>query len=1044
MENNNLSHSDNLPNKGKEEKTIYIKGNESANLTICFCPCNCECHKKFSQENNYDSQKYINSPSNLKLNNLKKYTFSSQFLNRSKKEYSFDYNNKNIDINPRITKGSKDKKSNLFSGSDNNKTEEYADKESGFSSQGYGISNKENNERFDTKSNNSNNNDYEYILYRNDLTDFNQFINALHSMKNKEKKKNRCSSQKELISKYSYNNKIENNNKKNYQIEYSDKLKNLKNNMHNDYDNEKFYNNKKGKILSVNFMNNNKLFNNINNENKVSQNKKLKNNLSASNINTNKFLNYSRTEKNNLFDSTSSKYLNSTKLTSSNSLYNNQENNSNKHKLYNYKEDIIKRNNNNDYAYNFYYSQREKKEENNNNNPDPLGHIVNNFVSMLKYKNYNSSMPNIGLYNKNQCSHNDDIIKRKKNLNNKGIIKENPKFTYQYQYISKDLSCAGNRIKKIEIYKKNILGKKEVEGKKEEYKKKYGTNCFSHLYNENKKCDNNTNNSFYYYGIYNNNKLYKCNKYNEVKIQKKIKNIYKENDYKTNSYKQDKNNNNLNLKNNRYYYDYSSYNIKEFSNKNLNKEKNNKINKSNTSKKLPKKKGNKFKIETFNIFIQDKENEIKKKDKMDFKMNKAEQMKKNEYNYNSPSKKNKKIEIQSISKLTYYPVPLYGKTENNFSKQKSGQKEKILSQSAIIKDKKEYQRIETVPEKVRKLISKKALMNIKDHNLSSKLNLDTNLTLSEECVKNCEDLKRNIPLNPKSIFTVYNNNSKPIILAFDIGNKAFSFQDFYDFGNFEENYKLSLNKGNLFITIDTNLYIVTGKQHDMLYMFDSIKKTMNKLCNLENNHSNGSLLYLENSIICLSGDYNKKVEIYSINKNEWKNLPDMLIERSNSATSIINHNENKYIFNLFGYNSPAKIYLNTIEYLVINKNDVGWKYLRYNNPNGISLNICKIFCFSNDNKIIIFGGNNEKGNKHNDRYIQINLGKDFEKDINIKYGDKKIENIDINKKYYFGKGHKRYLDKDTNEVFYEIFDDEYNCHLFNEKNMSYNLFNFQS
>ena len=111
--------------------------------------------------------------------------------------------------------------------------------------------------------------------------------------------------------------------------------------------------------------------------------------------------------------------------------------------------------------------------------------------------------------------------------------------------------------------------------------------------------------------------------------------------------------------------------------------------------------------------------------------------------------------------------------------------------------------------------------------------------------------------------------------------------------------------------------------YDMFYMFDGTRKTMNKLCKLKNNHCNGNLIYFKNYIIWLSGDYNKKIEKFSINKNQWDYLPDMLIERRNSATCIINNKESnkEYIFNLFRYNSPLKEYLNTIEYLELNKKD---------------------------------------------------------------------------------------------------------------------------
>ena len=134
----------------------------------------------------------------------------------------------------------------------------------------------------------------------------------------------------------------------------------------------------------------------------------------------------------------------------------------------------------------------------------------------------------------------------------------------------------------------------------------------------------------------------------------------------------------------------------------------------------------------------------------------------------------------------------------------------------------------------------------------------------------------------------------------------------------------------------------------MLYTYDSTKKTMNKLYGLKNNHSNGSLLYYGNNIICLSGDYNKKDEIYSINNNKWNFLPEINIERSNSSTSIIH---NKYILILFGFNNPSNEYLNTIEYFNlsdINEEYSGWNYLKNNNPNLINLNIYNIIYQSNN------------------------------------------------------------------------------------------------
>ena len=218
---------------------------------------------------------------------------------------------------------------------------------------------------------------------------------------------------------------------------------------------------------------------------------------------------------------------------------------------------------------------------------------------------------------------------------------------------------------------------------------------------------------------------------------------------------------------------------------------------------------------------------------------------------------------------------------------------------------------------------------------------------------------------------------------------------------------------------------------------------MNKLCKLKDNHCNGNLLWYKNNIICLSGDYNKKVEIYSINKNQWDYLPDMLVERSNSSTCIIDNkeNNNEYIINLFGYNSASKKYLNTIEYLDLNKKDSSWKYLKYNNQDNIFLNIRNFFCINcEENKIVVIGGCNEKENIYNDNYIEIILGKNMEEGNIFEEKNKKLK--DINKKYSFCNVYKFIDSNNKNQIIYQIFDAEFNCHLFQGENLIHDVFYF--
>ena len=158
---------------------------------------------------------------------------------------------------------------------------------------------------------------------------------------------------------------------------------------------------------------------------------------------------------------------------------------------------------------------------------------------------------------------------------------------------------------------------------------------------------------------------------------------------------------------------------------------------------------------------------------------------------------------------------------------------------------------------------KKASLNPNKLSLSTKLNLNTDLSLSESEKSNKNINKIDISINTNNtnnikllsqatIFTIYYKYNKISILAFDYENKTFSFHDFSDLNNFNKNYKESLNNnnnGNLFLNIDRYLYIITGKNYNMLYIYDSINKTMNKLSELKYNHSNGNLIYYENNLL---------------------------------------------------------------------------------------------------------------------------------------------------------------------------------------------------
>ena len=328
--------------------------------------------------------------------------------------------------------------------------------------------------------------------------------------------------------------------------------------------------------------------------------------------------------------------------------------------------------------------------------------------------------------------------------------------------------------------------------------------------------------------------------------------------------------------------------------------------------------------------------------------------------------------------------------------------------------------------------------------LSMKLNIKTDLNINESDKQfNINAIKKNI--SKKSIFAFNFTTNIKSILCFDYLDKSFSYRDYADFGNFQENYFIQNNNQNnkiktniaIYLIIENNFYIITGINCDKLFVYNSCQRTINKLCCLKNNHSNGVMINYLNDIICISGDYNKKVERYNKSKNEWVDLPELNIERCKFSACII---KNKYIFCLFGYNYPTKQYLNTIEFLDM-ENISSWKYLKYKNENLLSLKMTGGLSINyNDEKIIYIGGYNGEHNKPLEHFYQIILEENFEKEENniVEKIDRKLKDIEKNKKYIFDKGYNTFMN--NKDLYYLAFDNHFRAHIFQINNMAHDIF----
>lgn len=291
--------------------------------------------------------------------------------------------------------------------------------------------------------------------------------------------------------------------------------------------------------------------------------------------------------------------------------------------------------------------------------------------------------------------------------------------------------------------------------------------------------------------------------------------------------------------------------------------------------------------------------------------------------------------------------------------------------------------------------------------------------------------------NNKSIYMINSLDTNKIIICFDLENKQFLKYNCIDSGNFIKNYLESFRVeeseyNSIFLMSDNKLYIITGRNSDLFYIYHSQKNTINKLCKLNNNHSNGVLIKFKDKLYVLSGKYNKKVEIYDEIENGWIVLNEMNIERSYFSACII---KNKYLFCLFGYNTPTNKYLDTIEFYDINNEEKGWKYLKYKNTNLLKMNICGFMSMNYKNeKIIIFGGINGIEQNPVKKFYQIILGKDFEKNSYVEEINRKPKDIYKNKCYYFSNGMGHFEDENKNN-YYIAFDNNYNVHVLRINNM---------
>jgi len=273
----------------------------------------------------------------------------------------------------------------------------------------------------------------------------------------------------------------------------------------------------------------------------------------------------------------------------------------------------------------------------------------------------------------------------------------------------------------------------------------------------------------------------------------------------------------------------------------------------------------------------------------------------------------------------------------------------------------------------------------------------------------------------KIIYSLYDKNN---LLTYDFTNNEFKLKPI-DNKDFQNSYNKDINTLLLYNNISNKLYIITGTNNDQFFIYDLNKGSFQKYSNLKNNHMFGGLLNLKKNIICLSGKFNKKVEIYDESNDKWndKSFEELPEERGHSYYLLLN---NQYIYGFYGYNYVINEYLNNIVFYDLDKNI--WNTIMDNSLDNNNKGIKNHFCYQNinDKFINILGGDSN--------YIIITI--DLEKKLIIKTDEDKD---DKNNEIFLVNNNCGYNIKNDSIT---LFDQNYNVHIINDSSNQYEIIKY--
>ena len=185
----------------------------------------------------------------------------------------------------------------------------------------------------------------------------------------------------------------------------------------------------------------------------------------------------------------------------------------------------------------------------------------------------------------------------------------------------------------------------------------------------------------------------------------------------------------------------------------------------------------------------------------------------------------------------------------------------------------------------------------------------------------------------------------------------------------EEHGYTTFPDGCRHLLIDSDLYITGGTDNcgypiNVVLIYNLAIGELNRISNLNDNHSYHSIEYLENfdSILVVGGENSSSCEIMDLDSKKWTKLPSLNYPRANS--NIYYNNMTSDLFVLFGMEGEmTQKTKNTDVIEVLELNDIisGWMMVDYYKSVGLDLknNYCITLPFTRD-KLLIYGGSSAR------------------------------------------------------------------------------------